>query len=355
MSSSPSLAPPSVWQEQRSAIRLDDAGTAGPSSDLPPHLRLVNHIGALLPPFYLPPADDWCAAILNRDGAHRCWLLPHGELGCAVSVVLLRSDTHGRLALITVREAAQALSDGHWRAAERLETTISTASTMVHKLNNTLTSLLGHAEHLADMEGLPPAAVKSAQQIMVAVEKLEQLSRRITQLRAAVRPQVGQCDPSRQLTRLAERLRRSLPPGIVLKVDAPAGQGLLLVAPQRLDQAIEELVGNAVYALRGGGQVSLAVTPQHGIAWPGFAWVGISVTDNGPGITDEALAGPAVGILGQVGRGNTLSLGLAIAHAFAQGLGGYLSVERPTHGGTRITFHLPVLSSIEAVHPLSQH
>ena len=345
----PSPVPPLPWQDRRSAIHLDPADAANTASDSPTHRLLASHISALLPPGHTAPGDKWCAAVLTSGGAHRCCLTPHDGLCYAVQVVLLDSPTKGRLALITVRDAAEALRDPHWRAAERMEVVISTAGALTHKTNNTLTTLLANAEHLADMPELPAAALNSAHQIMRAVEKLEQTTRRINLLSAAVRPQGGQCDPTEQLSRLAERMRPMLPPGLTLNVAASQGLGLLLVDPRGFDQVIEELVANSVQALGTGGQVNLTITREAGCAWPGFVWLAISVTDDGPGIPDGVLSGLDEALLGRMGRGSRLSLGLSIVRAFAQGLGGRFTAERPTQCGTRMTLTLPALVQPAAI------
>lgn len=331
------------WPERRTTVSLRETGRSGVPPAAPLSLLLAQRIQTLLPPGHPAPPQDWCADVLERGGCSRRCLEPHDSLSCAVEIVLLGFESHGRIALITVRDAADAMRDARWQSAARMEVMVHTVGILAHKTNNTLTSVLGNAEYLADMTSLPEDAVQSAQLIMKAVEKLELQTRRIGHLTALSRPGPGRCDPAVELVHRTERSRAGLPLDLTLTVEASVGQGLILVEPSAFQQAVGELIDNALTAAARPGRVRLSAALRKEVAWPGFGWMEISVADDGPGFDLHLARATAEGLLGAARRGNILPLGLPIVHAFAHALGGQLIAERPASGGTRLTLCLPAL------------
>ncbi|MFN8533432.1 MAG: HAMP domain-containing sensor histidine kinase [Dehalococcoidia bacterium] len=117
--------------------------------------------------------------------------------------------------------------------------------------------------------------------------------------------------------------------------------GAVVADPDRLRQVLLIVLDNALRFAPPGGTVRIAVRPS------GKQMV-ISVTDNGPGVPAEALphlfdrfyqADPARGHRSGAG------LGLAIARALVQAMGGEIRVESPATGGTHVTIALPTARS----------
>jgi len=141
------------------------------------------------------------------------------------------------------------------------------------------------------------------------------------------------------------RARRQL----ALELD---GEGFEAQAdPQRLHQALTNFLDNAIKFSPTGGDVHVG-------AWRGVDEVGVTVTDNGPGIpadarphvfdrfykTDPARATPGSG------------LGLAIALENARLLGGDIDVWSEVGTGTRFTLRLPVTKPLQGRGPgVSRH
>jgi len=105
------------------------------------------------------------------------------------------------------------------------------------------------------------------------------------------------------------------------------------VDPQRLRQALDNLIGNAIAVSAPGAAVVVRLTAGEGA-------VRISVVDTGPGIPAEDLARifePGVRLdPGRPGSG----LGLAIARAIAEAHGGTLTVESALGAGATFTLTL---------------
>ena len=106
----------------------------------------------------------------------------------------------------------------------------------------------------------------------------------------------------------------------------------------RIEQAVANLVGNAVKYSPGGGQVRVSVEP-------GPATVAISVRDEGIGIAEEELAGLARPFARGSRRARTFSgmgIGLYLARLVVEGHGGSLTLASPGEDqGTTVTMKLP--------------
>jgi signal transduction histidine kinase len=107
--------------------------------------------------------------------------------------------------------------------------------------------------------------------------------------------------------------------------------------PRRLQQALENLVGNAVRHSPSGAVVSIEVS-RH--TWNQQAWAAIRVTDEGPGIEPALM--PSLFEPFSRGSGSAgLGLGLYLAHRIAVAHHGTLSVVSVVGKGTSFTLAWP--------------
>jgi signal transduction histidine kinase len=115
--------------------------------------------------------------------------------------------------------------------------------------------------------------------------------------------------------------------------------GLVLADPARLEQAILNLVSNALKFTRAGGRVTVSAAPEGRL-------VRVSVADTGIGIPAEALPrlfSKFYQVDSSVTRefGGT-GLGLAITKSLVEAMGGTLSVESQVGVGSTFSFTLPL-------------
>jgi signal transduction histidine kinase len=124
---------------------------------------------------------------------------------------------------------------------------------------------------------------------------------------------------------------RGLPVAAHVAVEVPR----VRADPQRLRQALDNLVANAVDHSPADGRVILDVRPEG-------AEIVVSVTDSGPGIPaeeQERIFEPGARLdPDRPGSG----LGLAIARSIAEAHGGRLTVESWPRGGARFVLALPL-------------
>jgi signal transduction histidine kinase len=131
--------------------------------------------------------------------------------------------------------------------------------------------------------------------------------------------------------------------GVELRVELSPALPEVRVDPVQLEQALVEIVSNALDAMPQGGRLRIGASRDGDGAGPGE--VSIEIADTGPGIPDQVL--PSVCEPFFTTRQDGTGLGLAIAKRYVEQNGGHLEiVSRP--GGTTVRVRLPVVTSTEA-------
>lgn len=292
---------------------------------------------------------EWFADLLEARGAQRRVLPGADGSACHVTALVLGDGAARRYLLLTLRDPCDpALSET--RLAERLDAAARTGGALSHTVNNSLTAILGNADYLAELGGLPEATKEAAGLILAASERLEGLIRRLSRLSRAMRPSEGAGEPGAILRGLVERRRAGLPPGIRLDLALGSELGTLLVDPPLLEAVLGEAVTNSAAALATlgeGGRIRISARLVPGEAWPGFRWVAFVVRDDGPGFPEAWLPAPGRDFFprasGAGGGGHPL--GLAILRGFADAMGGSLAFGNPSEGGSRLVLQLPALAA----------
>jgi signal transduction histidine kinase len=204
-----------------------------------------------------------------------------------------------------------------------------------HELRTPLTVLRMELD-LALSRARSPQELRAA--LGNASEETDRLVRLAEDLLVLSRATDGRLPIERRDTDLAELARRAgashaaraASAGVDLRV--AAGEPVVArVDPDRIRQALDDLLDNAFRHGTPGGSVSI-VAADNGTG------VSVSVADDGPGIPDgvlEALRSPNEATSPRAG------LGLAVVRAVAEAHGGALALENLEWGGARATITLP--------------
>lgn len=233
--------------------------------------------------------------------------------------------------------------------SEKLASIGQMAAAVAHGLRNPLASLRAAAQLARHRVDAPAPAAR--EQLDAIVEQVDRLDLRIAHLLQFSRP--APFHPLRErvealvdgaLAGCAELVRQRR---IELKVHAPAVLPDVQVDPMRLEQALMELVSNALDAMPQGGRLEVTTRAEAG---PGGAGgVAVEVTDSGPGIAPEILPNLCEPFF--TTRPEGTGLGLAIAKRYVEEAGGRLDITSTVGRGTTVRIWLPIASGEVAPHP----
>jgi signal transduction histidine kinase len=228
--------------------------------------------------------------------------------------------------------------------SEKLASIGEMAAAVAHGLRNPLASLRAAAQ----LVQRHPDAPTAREHLDAIVEEVDRLDRRISHLLSFSRPA-----PFHPLQESVARLVESLLPAfsqllrerhIELELDLPSAVPEVRVDPMQLEQALVEVVSNALDAMPSGGRLRIAARMDGSGADAGY--VTIEVTDTGPGIPAHVL--PSVCEPFFTTRQEGTGLGLAIAKRYVEQNGGRLEItSRP--GGTSVRIRLPAASAEAAI------
>ncbi len=212
---------------------------------------------------------------------------------------------------------------------ERIFTIGRLATSIVHDLRNPLAAIYGGAEMLVDQD-LPPESVKrlagnmyrSSRQIQEMLQDLVDVSR-------------GK-SPSLELCRLADIVDAACHSlqheKVSIHSEIPADIELPLERA-RMERVFSNLLGNAVEAMPGGGEIHIRAQRQN-------RSVVVQVEDNGPGVS-EHIQSRLFEPFASAGKKNGLGLGLALSRQTVQAHGGEIWSESKTSPGARFCLRLP--------------
>ncbi len=230
--------------------------------------------------------------------------------------------------------------------SEKLASIGQMAAAVAHGLRNPLASLRAAAQLVRHRVQSPAAR----EHLNAIVEQVDRLDLRIAHLLTFSRP--APYHPLRESVRalvegalsgFSELLRERR---VQLDVSLPAALPEIRVDPMRLEQALTEIVSNALDAMPGGGRLTIEARPEAGEAGEAGGGVTIEITDSGGGIPAHIL--PSVCEPFFTTRSEGTGLGLAIAKRYVEETGGRLQIASLLGSGTTVRFWLPVAAPAPA-------
>ncbi len=217
---------------------------------------------------------------------------------------------------------------------------------VAHDLNNPLASVVGFSDFLAEAAEIPPSLREPLQVIRQEAERAANI---VKNLLSFARTQGGE--------RTRQGVRALLESTLVLlrnqlmthKVEATLevepGLPDLEVSPNQIKQVFVNLINNACQAIASdapSGRIWITAKRAH-------EGVAVSVTDSGPGMTEEVAAHVFEPFFTTKPEGEGTGLGLSICQGIVREHGGRITVETRPGGGASFTVQLPIRSA--AAHP----
>ena len=242
-----------------------------------------------------------------------------------------------------IGDLARALAEQSRRLGDHVSFIESFAADVSHEFKNPLASIRTATEMLAESE-LPADRQRFRLMVEAEVARLQKLLsavREITQIDAQIdaEPPVPVA-LGRLLAELVEGFRRRVGSQAHLVLDAPDEPLTVLSSPDRLAQACENMLDNALSFAPCGSTVAVSLIREGAEAV-------LRISDQGPGIPPEHL--------GRVfdrffsyrpedpqARRDHAGLGLAIVKAIIEGYGGSVSAANGAGGGAVFTIRLPL-------------
>jgi signal transduction histidine kinase len=211
---------------------------------------------------------------------------------------------------------------------------LSVSRTVAHELKNPLASIQGLAQLL--LRGAAPGS-KDHERLEVMLRETGRMGQVLDEFRGFSRPLSGltlQPTDLGDLLHYVVLLEEAEAPARGVELRAPAGGGPRVVCdPQKVKQALLNLVRNAVEALPRGGTVTIAAATRGTEAE-------ITVRDTGPGLAPlvrDRLFQPGV-TTKEGGSG----IGLVVTRSIAEQHGGRLTLADAPGGGCLATLTLPL-------------
>jgi signal transduction histidine kinase len=271
---------------------------------------------------------------LNAFSAHDVHLLT----ALAGQLALLLDNAQAHRDLAERAEQLQAAFD-ELAEAERLKDQL--VRNISHELRTPMTFLKGYVELLRDetFGPLPPALRQPLEIMCEKTSTVARLVERIVDLQA-VRPDTLKLEPLR-LTQLTQEAtdrwtRRAQQAGVQLEWSPPAELPLVVGDRQRLAEALDYLLGNAIKFNGKDGQVTITLRAENETAH-------LEIADTGIGIPSEKLARIFDRFYQVDGttrrRFNGAGVGLALVKQIVEAHGGQVWAES-TGPGQGSTFHL---------------
>jgi PAS domain S-box-containing protein len=294
--------------------------------------------------------SPWCeelAAIASADGKDAALTLTvEGAQRTArvqrTTVRLPAPDRPGVLLLIedtTERRSMEARIAHH---QERLASIGLLAAGVAHEVINPLAGIASLAQNLK-VETADADHAERLGFIVELTERIDRIERALTGF-ARREPELSAYEPvslaevvadSVTLVRLSRRGRRA-----ILDVEVPAD----LLVPgdrQQLQQVLINVLTNACDASPEGGRVRIAAARVG-------ARVRITITDAGPGISDEVRARIFEPFFTTKDPGEGTGLGMSIACSIVVEHGGTIHVDRLPEGGTMVSVELPAEQEVQS-------
>jgi len=286
----------------------------------------------------------WHGEIVNRRG--------RGALFTEELTITPLTDAAGEIThfIAVKQDITQRIQlEAQYRQLQKMESVGRLAGGVAHDFNNMLSVIIGHSELVlgqmepgtalyADIAEVHKAATRSAdltRQLLTFARK-QDVAPRVLDLNATV------ADSLKMLQRLiGENIRLAWQPA--------TGLWPILMDPSQLDQILANLCVNARDAIHDVGTLTIttgnvvldaAACAGRAEALPG-AYVRLSVTDTGCGMSDEVLAQIFEPFFTTKAVGEGTGLGLATVYGAVTQNRGFVSVQSAVGGGTTFEVYLP--------------
>jgi two-component system, NtrC family, sensor kinase len=252
--------------------------------------------------------------------------------------------------------AAQIAALEQLRHADRLMTVGKLASGIAHELGTPLNVVNGRARMIAGGDAQPGEVRECAH---IIVEQTAKMTNIIRQLLDFARRRGAQKSPQdlAQLVRQTALLLTPLADKKAIEIavvepetDALARDLTAEVDTGQMQQALTNLIVNAIQAMRGPGKIQVAATRSRAVppadhGGPAGEYLCLSVADQGEGMSADTIGHIFEPFFTTKPVGEGTGLGLSVTYGIVQEHGGWVAVDSEPGQGSRFSIYLPAVAS----------
>ncbi|MFO1059823.1 MAG: ATP-binding protein [Dongiaceae bacterium] len=312
----------------------------------------------------LPPGDfrDVERRLVRRDGTVLdCLLSTHlergggGDPGHRLGVVVDVTARKRAEAALAAETAERQRAEAMLLQAQKMEAIGQLTGGIAHDFNNLLTVILGSLERLRRTQG----EQRDLERATAACDRAAALTSQLLAFARREMLQPAPLDVNRLVRSLSTLLRRTLGEQITLETVQGGGLWPVFADPNRLENALLNLVLNARDAMPDGGRLTVetgnahldeAYAAQVGDLAPG-QYVLIAVTDTGSGMSPEVAARVFEPFFTTKPAGRGTGLGLSQVYGFVKQSRGHIAVYSEPGQGTTMKIYLPRGDAAPAAEP----
>lgn len=282
------------------------------------------------------------------DLSHRLTVTGRDEVSSLVRELNAMADQLAEARERADREAGKRISAlEQLRHADRLRTVGTLASGIAHELGTPLAVIAMRAKMIASGEVAEKDAPESAKIIATQADRVTKIVRQLLDFARRRQPKRAEAD-LRDLAERATHLLSALAKkaNVTLEVKESTEPVLAHVDAAQLEQALTNLVINAVHAMPKGGSVTVAARNEY--AAPPAApeaprqCAVLEVKDQGTGIAKENLERIFEPFFTTKAVGEGTGLGLSVTHGIVEDHEGWMTAASDLGKGSTFTLFLPV-------------
>lgn len=283
------------------------------------------------------------------DLTGRLTLRQHDELGeLATEMNLMCVQLAEANDKVEAEAAARLEAIESLRHADRLTTVGKLASGVAHELGTPLNVVSGRAHLVMTEYEAGSAAHENASIIRAQSNRMAAIVRQLLDFARRSHGRTDQCDVRALAARTVEMLApQAQKQGLDVRLEGSGGPALANLNEGQLQQALNNLIMNAIDASPAGGTITVTVgesraeRPPNGPRDSRVDCLRLSVTDNGTGIPPDDLPHIFEPFFTTKDVGKGTGLGLSVTHGIVHDQGGWIEVDSEVGRGSRFSILLP--------------
>jgi signal transduction histidine kinase len=270
---------------------------------------------------------------------------------------IARGDLDARIAATSSDELRRLVDDFNQMAADlkrqrtelersqRLEAWAEMARQVAHDIKNPLTPIQLSAEHARRVNAdrgrpLSPVLDDCVSAILTQVKLLRQISAEFSSFASSPKPRPETTSLIALIDEVVEPYRGPLAGRIAIEVQSPDDLPAVVIDRTLFSRALTNIIENALHAMPGSGQLTIAVSIGDGA--PARSVI-VEIIDTGVGLDEDSLARIFEPYFSTKATGT--GLGLTIAKRNVELNGGTIAVQSVRGRGTTVTITVPLASS----------